>query len=121
MILFFCYRTNYLLFGLQPLWFHITNVLLHSVASILFTRVCLCVAGLKPPFATLAGLLFAVHPIHTEAVSISIFANDIVEKSLWCRKCYHSWCYWFADRKTYIKSVEGMHTVLKILPIRHTV
>ncbi|CAH0553070.1 unnamed protein product [Brassicogethes aeneus] len=62
-------RANYLIFGLQPLWFHLTNVLLHAAACVLFARVCICVAGLKPPFATLAALLFAAHPIHTEAVS----------------------------------------------------
>ncbi|KAK9710456.1 hypothetical protein QE152_g26045 [Popillia japonica] len=60
---------NYLCFGLQATWFHTTNVALHAVACILFTKVCLCVAGLKPPFATLGGLLFASHPIHTEAVT----------------------------------------------------
>jgi hypothetical protein len=55
--------------GLQPLWFHVCNVLLHVAASLLFTRVCLAVAGLQPNFAGAAGVLFAAHPIHTEAVS----------------------------------------------------
>ena len=65
-------------FGLQPVWFHATNIVLHASACVLFTRVCLCVAGLKPPFAALAGLLFAAHPIHTEAVSfISLFLKLI--------------------------------------------
>ena len=56
--------------GLQPLWFHVSNVLLHAAASLLFTRVCLAVAGLQPNFAGAAGVLFAAHPIHTEAVSV---------------------------------------------------
>lgn len=72
LIIVIIFRANYLCFGLQPMWFHATNVALHAAACILFTRVCLCVANLKPPFATLAGLLFAVHPIHTEAVSMFI-------------------------------------------------
>lgn len=71
----FVFRANYLCFGLQSVWFHATNVLLHAAATLLFTRVCLCVAGLKPPFATLAGLLFAAHPIHTEAVSFYSFIS----------------------------------------------
>lgn len=46
------------------------------MVSVLFTRVALRIAGMKPPFATLAGLLFAVHPIHTEAVSkLDIFLS----------------------------------------------
>jgi hypothetical protein len=77
------FRANYLCFGLQPVWFHATNILLHAAACILFTRVCLSIAGLKPPFATLAGLLFAAHPIHTEAVSfISLFLNLLPRKCL---------------------------------------
>ncbi|XP_018328754.1 uncharacterized protein LOC108739371 [Agrilus planipennis] len=61
------FRANYQFFTLQPFWFHVTNMTLHVVACVLFTRVSLCVAGFKPPFATLAGLMFAIHPIHTEA------------------------------------------------------
>uniref|UniRef100_A0A182XA44 Uncharacterized protein n=1 Tax=Anopheles quadriannulatus TaxID=34691 RepID=A0A182XA44_ANOQN len=58
---------NYLTFGLRSVWFHATNVALHAAATVLFTRVCLTVAGLRQNFAILAGVLFAVHPIHTEA------------------------------------------------------
>nr|CAI5822627.1 unnamed protein product [Callosobruchus analis] len=66
------------MFGLQPFWFHVTNVLLHTGACMLFTRVCLHVAGLKTPFAALAGLLFAVHPIHTEAVTGIVGRADVL-------------------------------------------
>lgn len=52
------------------MWFHCTNVILHATVSILFTRVCFILGGLRRNFAIIAGLLFAVHPIHTEAVSI---------------------------------------------------
>lgn len=43
--------------------------MLHAAVCILFTRVCIVVAGLRKNFAAIAGILFAVHPIHTEAVS----------------------------------------------------
>lgn len=72
------FRVNYLCFGLKPLWFHITNIGLHATACLLFTRVCLYIADLKPPFATLAGLLFAVHPIHTEAVTGIVGRADVL-------------------------------------------
>lgn len=42
---------------------------MHAIVCVLFTRVCIIVAGLKNNFAIIAGILFAVHPIHTEAVS----------------------------------------------------
>lgn len=70
--MYFCYRANYLCFGLRPIWWHATNVLLHVICCILFTRVCLLIARMRPGFAALAGLLFAAHPIHTEAVSLFI-------------------------------------------------
>ncbi|CAG9767800.1 unnamed protein product [Ceutorhynchus assimilis] len=72
------FRANYLWFGLSPVAFHLTNVALHALACLLFTRVCLKVAGLKPPFATLAGLIFGVHPIHTEAVTGIVGRADVL-------------------------------------------
>lgn len=58
------------MFGLRPMWFHMTNIFLHAAACVLFTRVCTVVAGLRRNFAVIAGILFAVHPVHTEAVSL---------------------------------------------------
>lgn len=65
-------RLNHALFGLHSIWFHATNVMLHAAACILFTRVCTQIAGLRRNFAIFAGVLFAIHPIHTEAVSYFI-------------------------------------------------
>lgn len=59
------------MFGLRPMWFHMTNIFLHAAACVLFTRVCTVVAGLRRNFAVIAGILFAVHPVHTEAVSFN--------------------------------------------------
>ncbi|XP_033611533.1 protein O-mannosyl-transferase TMTC1 isoform X2 [Cryptotermes secundus] len=72
------FRANYQVSGLQPLWFHVCNVLLHAAASLLFTRVCLAVAGLQPNFAGAAGILFAAHPIHTEAVTGIVGRADVL-------------------------------------------
>lgn len=69
-ILQIIFRANFLVFGLNPIWFHITNILLHCIATMLFLRLCLNVAKLRGPFASFAALMFAVHPIHSEAVSV---------------------------------------------------
>ncbi|XP_044729404.1 protein O-mannosyl-transferase TMTC1-like [Chrysoperla carnea] len=69
---------NYLCFGLRPIWWHATNVLLHVICCILFTRVCLLIARMRPGFAALAGLLFAAHPIHTEAVTGIVGRADVL-------------------------------------------
>lgn len=61
-------RLNTLLFGVESaFWFHIVNVLLHGLSSILFTRICSKVCGFKRNYSLIAGIFFAVHPIHTES------------------------------------------------------
>lgn len=62
--------------GLTPSWYHATNIALHAIACVLVTRVSLAVASLRPGFAALTGLLFAAHPVHTEAVSNSQARNS---------------------------------------------
>ena len=62
------FRANYLLDGLRPFGYHVVNVALHAAVSVLFMRVCLMLVSTRT--ARVAALLFAVHPIHSEAVSV---------------------------------------------------
>ena len=64
------FRLNYLLHELQPMGYHLVNVLLHSAVCYLYVQLCGVIFSAVWP-ALIAGLLFAVHPIHTEAVSVS--------------------------------------------------
>lgn len=85
------FRFNYWLAGgLKPWGFHVINVMLHAAVSILCLKLfSILVSGknsvtvyydntatksqFPAPKASLVGaLLFAVHPIHTESVSINI-------------------------------------------------
>ncbi|CAI8032097.1 Protein O-mannosyl-transferase TMTC3 [Geodia barretti] len=61
------FRLNYMLHELEPLGYHLVNVLLHSAVVYLYVLLCGVVFSEVWP-ALIAGLLFAVHPIHTEAV-----------------------------------------------------
>ena len=61
------YGLDWSLSGGNPTWFHAVNILLHGVATALV--VALALAWLAPPGALAAGLLFAVHPLHVEAVA----------------------------------------------------
>ncbi len=62
------FALNYAVGGLKPIGYHAVNILLHAGVS-------LAVYGLgvrwflSPAGATLAAALFAVHPLHTEAVA----------------------------------------------------
>lgn len=68
------------LFGLKPWGYHLVCLLGHVGVSALVYRVgrVLCERASRGPLAALAaGLLFAVHPIHTEAVAWVSAINDV--------------------------------------------
>ncbi|KOB77947.1 Uncharacterized protein OBRU01_01878 [Operophtera brumata] len=71
-------RLNHMLSGLRPWWWHACNVALHAACCVLVARACVTVARLKRPFAALAALLFAVHPVHTEAVAGVVGRADVL-------------------------------------------
>ena len=61
-------RINHNVHGLDEMGYHAVNVALHGVASFLFVSVCdvFFLASSPSSLSVAAGLLFAVHPIHTE-------------------------------------------------------
>ena len=62
------YTVNYALGGLDPFGFHLANVLLHATVCILVLLLGLRL-GLPLPAASVAAALFAVMPVHVEAVA----------------------------------------------------
>ena len=62
------YVLDYALWGAEALGFHVTNVLLHAAGSLLLV-LALMRLGMGRWGAWFAGLLFVVHPIHTENVA----------------------------------------------------
>ncbi len=76
------YLADYTLYGLNPRGFHLTNLLAHAISSVLFFYVA--ARFLRSSIAGLfAGLLFAVHPVHTEAVAWAVGRAEILS-GLWC-------------------------------------
>lgn len=71
------YMLLYALFGLNPLGFHVFNIIVHAGVSLLVFVLASRLLGVDRPTpglpalsaAVSVGLLFAAHPIHTEAVS----------------------------------------------------
>jgi hypothetical protein len=61
------YGLDWSIAGGAPWWFHLVNVGLHVAATALVVRVAL--AWLAPVGALVTGLVFAVHPVHVEAVA----------------------------------------------------
>jgi tetratricopeptide (TPR) repeat protein len=57
--------------------YHATDMLLHACASMLVV-LCALRLGLRAREATLAGLLFAVHPVQTDAVASAVGRADLM-------------------------------------------
>ncbi|XP_049865069.1 protein O-mannosyl-transferase TMTC1-like [Pectinophora gossypiella] len=72
------FRLNYALCGLSAWWWHACNVVLHATCCALVLRAGAVLARLERPFAALAALLFAVHPVHTEAVAGVVGRADVL-------------------------------------------
>lgn len=60
----------------RPVGFHLTNVLLHGLATGLLAWLLLRLAG--PWGAAVGGALFAVHPVHAEAVANVVGRAEIL-------------------------------------------
>ncbi|XP_073520308.1 protein O-mannosyl-transferase TMTC4 isoform X1 [Phyllobates terribilis] len=84
------FRVSYALAGgLHPVGFHVTNIILHCMVSVLMLDVFSLLFGGKtcdkgkkmiyaPKAALLSALLFAVHPVHTECVAGIVGRADLL-------------------------------------------
>lgn len=78
---------NYHVFGLEPWGFHLSSLLVHGLVTVVvFLVLCLLLEGRKgrladdpqglfPAFA--GALVFAIHPVHTEAVAWVSAVSDL--------------------------------------------
>ena len=64
----FTYLLDYQIWGLNPIGYHLTNTALHILNVILFYALVVKMTGKTIP-AAIASVLFAVHPVHTQAVT----------------------------------------------------
>ncbi|EFB21453.1 hypothetical protein PANDA_017051 [Ailuropoda melanoleuca] len=63
----FSYRLNIFLTGMNPFYFHAVNVILHCLVTLVLMYTCDKAVFRNRGLAFATALLFAVHPIHTEA------------------------------------------------------
>lgn len=62
------FKLNFFIHGLSPFGYHFVNVLLHAIVSVMFFIFCEANIFHNLKLSFVAGMVFAVHPVHTEAV-----------------------------------------------------
>jgi tetratricopeptide (TPR) repeat protein len=75
------YVLDYRLFGLNPTGYHVENMLLHLAGVLLLYLLARKLFGKEIP-AFLAALLFAVHPVNSEAVNFLSARNTLLSTLL---------------------------------------
>jgi tetratricopeptide (TPR) repeat protein len=76
------YMVGVNLYGLSSGWHHLTNVLLHAITSILLFAVLRRATGMRWPSA-LVAMLFAIHPLHVEAVAWVSQRREVLSGLFW--------------------------------------
>ncbi|NWH63477.1 TMTC1 protein, partial [Geococcyx californianus] len=74
----FPYRLNILLAGMNPFYFHAVNVILHCLVTLVLMYTCDKAVFKDCRLAFVTALFFAVHPIHTEAVTGIVGRADVL-------------------------------------------
>lgn len=89
---FLSYQLNFLVHGLDPFGYHLTNILLHGLNAILVWRILR--RWLKDEWLAFAGAaLFAIHPLNTEAVVWIAARKDVLSAFFFFSSllCYERW------------------------------
>lgn len=73
---------EYFLWGLAPKGYHLSNILLHTINSILLYFFVLMFLNNKRT-ALLSAILFVAHPVHTEAVDGINYREDLLVTSFY--------------------------------------
>lgn len=72
------FQLNILLTGMDPFYFHAVNIALHCLVTLVLMYTCDKTVFRNRSLAFVTALLFAVHPIHTEAVAGIVGRADVL-------------------------------------------
>uniref|UniRef100_A0A8I3W599 dolichyl-phosphate-mannose--protein mannosyltransferase n=1 Tax=Callithrix jacchus TaxID=9483 RepID=A0A8I3W599_CALJA len=72
------FKLNIFLTGMNPFYFHAVNIILHCLVTLVLMYTCDKTVFKNRGLAFVTALLFAVHPIHTEAVAGIVGRADVL-------------------------------------------
>lgn len=91
------WAVEYLLFGLDPTYYHATSLVLHLINIILLFRLIFLLTT-RLEWAAVVTLLFAVHPLHVEAVAFISQRKDVLY-TLFFFASLISYCHYLKELK----------------------
>jgi len=109
---FITYAVDYYLWGKNPVGYHFINIIAHILVCF-FVFLILRELKIKEESAFLASVLFAVHPVHTEAVTGIVGRAEVITTMFFCIS-------WFSFFKVYKKvdyNVENIKIIDKYMII----
>lgn len=102
-VMFLSLALDYKIWGLNPAGFHLSNLLVHTLNVLLVYCLALQVTrGVL--WAPLAGLLFALHPVHSEAVASMLGRSDLLVTAF-SSVCLLSYYGFLFHSRPYLKGV----------------
>ncbi|XP_020831495.1 protein O-mannosyl-transferase TMTC1 isoform X2 [Phascolarctos cinereus] len=72
------FKLNVYLAGMNPFYFHAANIILHCLVTLVLMYTCDKIVFKDHRLAFVTALIFAVHPIHTEAVTGIVGRADVL-------------------------------------------
>lgn len=113
-LVFLSYILNYAIGDWQPFVYHLTNILLHGLNTVLVFWLVKRLAGRRT--GALAAVIFAAHPVHAESVAFIAGRSDLLcacfmllsvlatIRSFEARHGAH-WVWWIASSLAYIAAL----------------
>ncbi|ELK25732.1 Transmembrane and TPR repeat-containing protein 1 [Myotis davidii] len=78
------FKLNIFLTGMNPFYFHAVNVILHCLVTLVLMYTCDKTVFKNRGLAFVTALLFAVHPIHTEAEALQLMLSSVLMEAEVC-------------------------------------